>query len=330
MSERDDERTFPRAADAGGDWDDEVRSGGRRSRAQHGQRPPSSARWGPPELDHQAAAGPLDAGEPAPSYEDEWGDVPYPGGDQPRPQAGAFRPPSDPWSGWAPAGPDWQRPPFPRGGAWAAPVPFAEAFVRYGWEMMRLGQSLVASLQQVLGGFPDGMGPSPPAWYPRDPDPHPGTAPFAGAAPFSGSASYPGSVAQPGPPIGFAGEVHHRRWEPPRGAASWGGPPRYDAPRPWPRGPSPAQGITIEVVSRRRCRSSVDLAGDVHAGVHVMPLESSANDAPPIRSVELTMAGDRPLVTIEIGDDQPPGHYGGAIVDPHSGRPVGEIVVRIE
>ena len=303
MSEREEGIPFRRPSQPGPDENEEMnrRQAAARHRADFSA--PSSGWHGPePEYDAEEDRWSEDV-----DFDRDYGQTdPYPWGARSwqRPSR-PHRPPIDPWSdrGFQP-GATFGDAPFPGGSAppWAASAPLVDAFVRYGWEMMRLGQSIVTSLQQVLGGVSAAAG-ARTGYYPR-----------------------PGRW-----PSGFGGPAGPEQWNPglhdfePSGARPHYPPPSSQEPRY-----SSSQGITIEVVSHRKCRSSVDLATAVHAGMRATPLESRTNDAPPITAVDLTVTGDRPLVTIEIPEEQPAGDYAGTIHDPRTGRPVGEILVRVD
>ena len=142
----------------------------------------------------------------------------------------------------------------------------------------------------------------------------------------------PASVGLPFRPFGGAanGAAGPSNGPPPYGSAAPGGAPPSYAPPPAAAAPTP---VATRVTSTRPATVTVDLrADDARRPLSVPGLFTAEKGTPPLSDVAcLSASGDgRPVLAVEVPDDQPPGLYSGVIFDAESGEPRGSVTVRID
>ena len=73
--------------------------------------------------------------------------------------------------------------------------------------------------------------------------------------------------------------------------------------------------VSIETISKKTTRTTLDLEAPRHARLFVRALDAIHTDNPPIDDVWIRFRNNRPTLRIVIPDDQPDGVYTGTIVD---------------
>jgi hypothetical protein len=96
--------------------------------------------------------------------------------------------------------------------------------------------------------------------------------------------------------------------------------------------PAPPVTLSIEVKSSRRAQVTVDIWPTTGRFVPLaLPLHNDDADVPPLTNVRLVIdETTRPVLVVEIPNDQPAGVYSGVVVDADTRQPAGVVSVRVQ